>query len=727
LEVRKQYIALAVAGIYATGVAAQQTSTDQSQPAATSAPAAGQIEEIMVTAQRRSENLQSVPISVTAISSSRLEDANVTATNELPSLVPSLVLANSVGFLEPRIRGVGNSSAGAGIENSVAVYVDGVYYSSSPGSLLSLYNIQQIEVLKGPQGTLFGRNATGGLIQITTKDPSESFGGKADISYGNYNTVHGDLYVTGPITSNLAADLAVSVGHMGEGYGTNTNTGQDVYKTDRDISARSKLLWDLGATKIRVSFDYNDIVNNDPEPKEVPGTYSSFIPTLLSYRSPWDVQLNGDLSREIKTGGASIRADHDFGGLTVSSITAYRKTQVNNGFDADGTPAPAIFRSYIANDDQYSQEFQVSSTSSGKFQWVAGAYLYYLSSGYVPDHVFTDVHGAPLPAQRLTTDVDSITKSVAGYAQGTYEILPATHLTMGIRYTYEDHELAATLGTFGPGDAATITPLADQKIEFHTPTWRASLDHQFTDDLMGYLSYNRGFKSGGFNGQAPTQGAYKPEDLDAYEVGVKTTLFDRSLRLNTAAFLYNYRDIQVNTFVGATPIIYNGARARIYGLDGDFDWVVNQHVSFNGGITLLHDRFTSFPNAVVTVVLPNGHTSTVEGSATGNRLPFAPDAVFNLGVDLKQDVAGSMVDLSIQNQYNNGFFGQPDNYLRQDAYDMLGATLSVKPRGTRITVSAYANNLLNKAVADFLSSGTTGQTIAFDPPRTYGIRLATEF
>ena len=745
------YIAFAVAVIHTTGVVAQQVSTEPNQaaldaPNATgetspttnaasatnpeqtaSAPAAGQIEEIMVTAQRRSQNLQNVPIAITAISASRLENANVNVTSDLPSLVPSLTLADSVGFLEPRIRGVGNSSAGAGIENSVAIYVDGVYYSSSPGSLLSLYNIQQVEVLKGPQGTLFGRNATGGLIQIITKDPSETLGGKADISYGNYNTVRGDLYVTGPITANLAADLAVSIGHQGEGYGNNSTTGQDVYQTDRDISVRSKWLWDLDATKIRVSFDYNDIVNNDPEPKEIAGTYSSFIPNLLSYPSPWDVQLNGNLSREIKTGGTSIRVDHDFGGLTLSSITAYRRTQVNNGFDADGTPAPAIFRSYIANDDQYSQEFQFSSPSSGRFQWVAGAYLYYLSSGYLPDHVFTDVHAGPLPSQTLTTDVDSITKAVAGYAQGTYEILPATNLTMGVRYTYEEHELSAALGTFGPGDASNVQILPNQSISSNTPTWRASLDHQFNSDVMGYVSYNRGFKSGGFNGQAPTQGSYQPEYLDAYETGVKTTLFDRSLRLNTSAFLYNYKDIQVNTFVGATPIIYNGARARLWGLDGDFDWVVSDLVSFNGGLTLLHDRFTSFPNAVVTIVLPNGHTTTTEGSATGNRLPFAPDAVFNLGVDFKQEVAGSMVDLSIQNQYSTGYFGQPDNFLKQDAYDLLGATFSVKPRGTKLTISAYASNLLNKAVADFLSSGTTGQTIAFDPPRTYGIRLATEF
>ena len=714
----------------ATGKTIKLPSTANSgsvSSAAVADSAPPQIEEIMVTAQRRSENLQSVPISVTAISANRLETAGVTMTDELPSLVPALTLANSVGFLEPRIRGVGNSSAGPGIENSVAVYVDGVYYSSSPGSLLSLYNIQQVEVLKGPQGTLFGRNATGGLIQIITKDPSDAFGGKADISYGNYNTVHGDLYVSGPIASGLSADLALSVGHQGQGYGNNLTTGQDVYRTDEDISARSKWLWDLGSTKIRVSFDYTNILNNDPEPKEIAGTYSTFIPNLLSYSSPWDVQLNGDLSRRVQTGGTSVRVDHDFGGLTLSSISAYRKTQVNNAFDADGTPAPAIFRTYISNDDQYSQEFQLASANSGRFTWVAGAYLYYLSSGYVPGHTFTDVHGAPLPSQVLATDVDSITKSVAGYAQGTYEILPDTHLTMGVRYTYEQHLLSGTVGTFGPGNAATIQNLPDASIDFHTPTWRASLDHQFTSDVMGYVSYNRGFKSGGFNGQAPTQGPYQPEYLDAFEGGVKTTLLDRSLRLNTSAFLYNYRDIQVNTFIGATPIVYNGARARLYGLDGDFDWVANEHVSFNGGLTLLHDRFTSFPNAVVTVVLPNGHTTTAEGSATGNRLPFAPDAVFNLGVDFKQEVAGSTVDVSIQNQYNTGFYGQPDNFLKQDAFDLLGATIGVKPRGTKLTISAYANNLLNKAVADFLSSGTTGQTIAFDAPRTYGIRLETEF
>jgi outer membrane receptor protein involved in Fe transport len=708
----------------ATDAAGPQSAPDTS---AASPSSPEQVEDIIVTAQRRSENLQRVPIAITALSSNRLTTAGVTTTAALPSIVPSLSLGNSVGFIQPRIRGVGNSSAGAGIENSVAIYVDGVYISSSPGSLLSLNNIERVEVLKGPQGTLFGRNATGGLIQIITKDPGQTFNGSADISYGNYDTIRGEDYIGGPISSNLAADLAVSIGHQGDGYGKNLTTGQDIYRTAHDVDMRSKLVWDLGPTKIHASFDYSDILNNDPQPKEIAGTFSSFYPTTLSYPSPWDARLNGNIFRHIKTGGVSLKVEHDFGGVTLSSISAYRRTEVQNAFDADGTPSPAIFRTYISRDNQYSQEFQLSSPSSGRFQWVAGAYLYYLTSGYVPGQVFTDVHGAPLPSQILTTDVDSTTTSFAGYAQATYEILPRTHLTAGFRYTYEKRELTGTLGTFGPGNAAVVTSLPHKEVTFDTPTWRISLDHEFNSNVMGYLSYNRGFKSGGYNGQAPTSPAYQPEYLDAYEGGLKTTLFDRTLRLNVSGFYYNYRDIQVNTFVGATPIIYNGARAEMYGLDGDFDWVVNDHVSFNGGVTLLHDRFTSFPNAVVTVVQPGGHTTTVEGSATGNRLPFAPDAVFNLGVDLKGEVSDTPVELSVQNQYNTGYYGQPDNYLKQGAYDLLSATLSVKPRGTPLTISAYGSNLLNKAVAVFLSSGTTGQTIAYGAPRTYGMRLAVKF
>lgn len=723
--------------------AASPAALAQSSPAAASvapqaqAPAAeaegdasAQVAEIVVTAQRRSENLQSVPISVTALTDAQLQSAGVFSTGSLPSLTPALTLADSVGFLEPKLRGVGNTSAGPGVENSVATYVDGVYIASSPATLLSLNDIDRVEVLKGPQGTLFGRNATGGLIQVVTKDPSQTFGGLADISYGNYDTTRTDLYLTGPITDKIAADLSVSAAHQGEGYMKDPLNGQELAKTGRDITVRSKwLITPSDRTTFRVSMDYEDLSSNDPTIVTIPGTFNAYTPPLNYV--PWkEGLLDGGADRTMESGGVSLKADQDLGGVMLTSITAYRRLQLKEAFDADETPAPAIFRRYTQDDEQFSQEIQLTSSHSpSPLQWVIGAYYFHLDSGYDPT---TDYHGAPLAPAAITTQVSSETESLAGYAQATYEILPKTNVTAGIRYTHESRTLDAATGTLSgvqtaPVPDALLIPLPHQSIDFNTPTWRLSIDHTFDNELMTYLSYNRGFKSGGYNTQSPTSPPYQPEYLDAYEGGFKSLLFDRKLRLNTSLFLYNYRDIQVNTLVGSTPIIYNGAAARIYGLDGDFEWVVGRDLSFNGGVTLLHDRFTDFPNAVVTIFRPNGSTTTGLGSATGNRLPFAPDAVINVGVDLKHDFSFGGIELSLQEQYNSGYYGSPDNFLKQADFDMLSGTLTYRPAGSSFYFSVFSTNMLNVHVAEFLNSATTGQTIAFGPPLLFGVRAGVKF
>jgi len=215
--------------------------------------------EIIVTAEKRAENLQTVPIAITAISGDALQASGVRSTVELGLVTPGLTVITAAGFILPHIRGVGTTAYGPGLENSVATYLDGVYFTSGLASLISLNNVSQVEVLKGPQGTLFGRNATGGLIQITTKDPQFTFAGQADIGYGNYQTSVGDLYLTGPVSSTLAADVAVRASTQQQGYGRNIFNGESVYKTDRDFAVRSKWKWiPSDSTTAVLSVDYEE-------------------------------------------------------------------------------------------------------------------------------------------------------------------------------------------------------------------------------------------------------------------------------------------------------------------------------------------------------------------------------------------------------------------------------------------------------------------------------------
>ena len=685
--------------------------------------------EIVVTAQRRSENLQKVPISVTAITAAKLAAANITSTADLPAITPALTLSQSQGSLEPRIRGIGNSSAGPSVENSVATYKDSQYISLAANSLLNLENIQQVEVLDGPQGTLFGRNATGGLVQVITKDPKSVFSGNADFSYGNYDTSRIGLYITGPVMNHVDADLAVYASHQGDGYGVDLANAKDTYKTDRDIAVRSKWLarFDEGTT-VRLAFDFSNTVSSDPGFSTVGGLQPALgrlPPQVLATLDAhvYDDDNNNPFIHRVEAGGVSARVDQVAGPVTLTDIVAYRRVEYDQSFDADGLPAQIVQQSFRLPEEEVTEEFQIAPTHAGKLQWVAGLFYFHDDSAYDP---LVTLVGAP-PAQSQSISLpDFTTRSVAGYGQATYEVLPDTHLTAGVRYTYERRTEGGLAEAVSPkGEATSVIPEASTHTG--TPTWRVALDHQFGPDLLGYVSYNRGFKSGGFNPTVVSQPPYKPERLDDYEIGEKSTLLDGRLRLNAAFFYYVYKDIQVNTFLNSLAVIYNGASAREYGLDASFDFQVTHDLLLTGGVVPLHDRFTDFPNAVIATRNANSTTSTHVGSATGNRLPFAPDATASLGIDYKRTVGPGRADLFINDLYNTGYYGQPDNFLHQGAFHQLNASLQYAPDRSPLTFKLYAKNILGSHIAEFLSVSTTGTAASFEAPTTYGFTVGARF
>ena len=729
--------ALSVVALCAAGSAYAQSVDTPAPPsgAASSetqdAEARQGIGDIVVVAQRRSENLQRVPIAISALPEERLEAANITSTAQLTNVTPAITLNATVGFLLPRIRGIGNSAAGPAVENSVATYVDGVYIASAPGTLLDLNNVARVEVLKGPQGTLFGRNATGGLIQVITKDPSSTFHGEANVGYGNYNTAVGDAYLTGPITTGLSADLSVSGRYQGDGWGKNLFTGTDVYRVHGSFSARSKWLLSVDeATKLRLSFDVMREVSSIPSPGLLGGTAAAAYvdaagkPIVINTK-PRDLFTNDDPLHKTLSWGASAKFDHDFGGVTLTDIAAYRQMRLDQAFDADGSPTPLYYQTYAQHDAQFSEEFQLASSSHGPFQWIIGAYYFDLTSDWNPLRTAIGPNasrGASVNRVFLTT------RSVSGYAQATYSITTDTRLTGGFRYTTETGTLEGNTTAVAASGAATTSALPTGSFDSNTPTWRVALDHDFAPAVMGYLSWNRGFKSGGFNGQAPTQAPYQPETLDAYEAGLKSTLFDRRLRVNIAAFLYNYRNVQVNTFQGAIGVIYNGAKARIYGIDADVDVAITDRLSLTGGAVALHDRFVDFPLAQIARPNGNGTVAIVPGPATGNRLPFASDFNGTLGFVYRARLTDNLAtDFAISNLYSTGFFTQPDNYLKQNSYVNTNASVNVKVADNRFNVKLWVSNLFDKNVLTIASASSSFQFASYAAPRTFGISLGTRF
>ena len=694
----------------------------QAQDAPEAADQGSVVGEVIVTAQKRNERLQDVPVAVSVASADQLEALNVSNVIDLRVAAPSLNSNPSNGqYLANSIRGVGSFGYGAGVESPVSLYIDGVYQAFPFVYSTQLNNIASVEVLKGPQGTLFGRNATGGLINIATRTPTDDFTGRFSASYGNYDTWEGAAYIAGGIAPNLAADIAIYAKAQGDGFGTNRFNGEDVYRTDYNYTLRSKVVWtpseDTTATLIGTYFDFEG----------TPGATHAWPGKIRSAAygggTEVDLKFDANVNRQLyKAGegaGISLKVEHDFGNVTFSSISAYQRSFFHLFQDLDWTANPIQGLLYEQRDDAYSQELQLSSKGDSRLQWVAGLF-YFDSRSKAP----TTIINGPTEALNLNFDDTVGAKSAAAYAQGTYEIAPETHLTLGGRYTTEkrtEKDPVNDLRAFGL--PLLIGP--DQKSTVHRFNYRVSLDHRFSEALLGYASISTGFKSGGFNAVAPATPGYGPEKLTAYEVGFKSDLFDRRLRLNLAGYYYDYSGIQVQGLDITAIYVFNGSNAKIYGIDADFTAILGGGFSLTGGFNLLHNKFGDFPNCPTSQ--PQGGVRLVPGNCRGNQLPMAADFTGALALNYKTDLGQGVFDASVNLYYNSGFYTEADNVLRQGAYHMLGASAKwTAPNG--FSVGVFGRNLTDELVSGGGSSNSGGNTnIVYQDPRIYGVTLGYEF
>ncbi|HEY2684641.1 MAG TPA: TonB-dependent receptor [Steroidobacteraceae bacterium] len=685
------------------------------------------LSEIIVIAQKRTENLQDVPIAISAVSGKQLAATAADNITAIADMTPALQMNTNQGSLQPHIRGVGSNIPDA--ENSVAMYLDGVYVASPSAALLSLNNIQQVETLKGPQGTLFGRNATGGALLVETRDPTPSLSSNMDVSYGNFQTVMFNGYVADGLAPGLAADVAMHVSHQGEGYGRNLDTGSEIYQTNLDLAVRSKWLWTPGeADTVHLIFDYTRRYGSSASPDYIPrGTYPSVLeyPTVTSpVPRPYDINTFLDPSDSLDSGGISARIDHTMSWAKLVSISAYRQQSFDVQFDITLTPATSIrvplpFPPFaeivplptvnaLAKDKQISQEFQLVSPNDSKLRWltwVAG--LYYFHDKEEQVNSFSAV----------------ATDSYSGFGEAHVEFMPATHLTLGLRYTDEEKELSVSSGYTG-----ALTP--EPTSWFSQLTYRLGLDHKFDNGTLVYVSRNLGFKSGGYNSTQPSLPNYAPEILKAWEAGAKTELLDHRVRLNGAAFYYDYTGIQLTKLTTSNQVqYYNGPAAKSYGADLDLQAQVSQAFRIDLGASYIHARFTSDTPSVQYNVpnpaFPGGSTPSFS-SADGNQLPDTPEWTASVGFNYLIPTARG--DFTLDGQYlrNSGFYGEADNQLRQPAYDNLNAALHWHVNNGPFTVGLWCRNATNSLVYTAVAGNFLASLAQYVPPRTYGIQFSAQ-
>ncbi|MGN7932719.1 TonB-dependent receptor [Sphingopyxis sp. 22461] len=751
LKIRGSVIALAVVQCIPGGAALAQEGV---APVADEQVAVAS-DEIIVTAQRREQSLQSVPVTVQAFTNEMIQARGLEQIGDLATVTPGLNIAqSSSGALQPYLRGVGTGANAVGSEGSIAVYIDGVYFSRPNAGAFSLNNIERVEVLKGPQGTLFGRNSSGGVIQLITQDPVYEPVLRGNIGYGNYDTFTGAIYASVGLSDKIALDVAASGRSQRDGFGRNITTGRKTSYTD-NYNFKSKLMFEPSeTTKIVLSGLYSW--------SEVPGLGNQYPGTTQGYptRDPlttgrtlvpaygfYDQRGDVDALNRIKMYSLSGRIEQEFGFANFVSITAYQNTKEFYQGEGDYTEVSFSAPTLRAHIDQFTQEFQLSSLSSSPVEWIAGLFYYNNLSvydrgdftGYGDGGVFDfDTYGR----QR--------SKSYAAFGQATYPITSKLGVTVGLRYTKEktdasgrgDFRLAASdplcqaVGGLANGDRCALFPQSDQAgKKVSKLTWKGGLNFQATSDILLYGSVSRSFKSGQYDILFPTpnQTGTDPEVLTAYEIGAKTDLFDRRLRLNLAAFRYDIDNPQVQLIQSGAIILSNADSERIWGaeFDGNLRVATGLNLRFSG--TWLDAKYLRYDDApyappLFGPVFGAGASQLID--AAGNRPQLTSKFSYGIGADYTVDTSAGELQATVDYSHRSSFFWDQANgpELTQRGYGLLDARLRFAPT-PRYSLSVWGKNLTNEHYAAFATSlsGPTGFPYIAGSPRTYGVSLNFEF
>jgi iron complex outermembrane recepter protein len=713
--------------------------SDMAPPDTAASGASTALQEVTVTAERVRENLQRVPIPVNTLTGAQALARGATSIQSLTNTVPNLSFVEGSNATNLYLRGVGDDSSSVNNEPSVSVYVDGVY-NAQPESLTSFQfnNIQRIEVLEGPQGTLFGRNSTAGVIQIITPDPSRELSGKLEAGYGNYDTYNADGYVTGGITDKLSADLAVLGTKQIDGVGRDWYTTAGVNGpssptfTMRAAAVRSKWLYNLSsATQIRFVADYadEDSLNFPPltllpqsaglGPTTTPAAKYQFSP----YPGPYNTfQGFPELGDNIQGGGA-LTVDHDIGSsMHFQSISSYRFAA--GDVWADGVLVPELTSNVVNHFDGHyvTQEFHLTNQNPGRITWLVGAY-YYGNQFFADDPRIQSTGPGVSGAYTITHGVQD-TASGSVFGQTTAGLTDKTKLTLGVRYT--DELLKAWNSAQNRAGTYTKGPLYLTQRD-DPLTWRAALDHQFNSDIMGYISWNRGFKTGGFNLNSAGTPPYYGEHLDAYDIGMKSEFLNERIRFNLDGFYYHYTDMQVTILQGGGVTLFtNAAASRIYGLDENLDFVLTEHLVVSTGIGLLNARYLSWPNAPG--YNPAG-TEFIIPNAAGATLPYAPASSGFVSVnyhDMVTPVGTFHGTMTLS--YKDRQFLTPDMGMSEPAYYMLDASVEWRALSDKsFAVRLWGRNLTNALWAMWGTEGTQGWALGYGMPRTYWITVEKDF
>lgn len=695
---------LASTSAYAQASPIDQAPASQATPDATAPQNDG---DIIVTAQRREERLKDVPITITAITASQISQSGIGGSRELAALTPGVTIQTTGAAAQATVRGIGNTVVGGNSESPVALYIDGVYVSSQYAAVFDLANLESIQVLKGPQGTLFGRNATGGALLVTTTRPTDEFTGSLTASYARFDDRRVSSYISGPIVGALRFDLAASY-HEDDGYTRDIlrNTRLSKY---RESSVRGKLEFAPDEnTSILLIGDFSRIMDNTPiSIGPIPGTKPSTVGAFVPPR-PYQLALTFDPYGTTKTGGVSLEIKHDFGNFTVKSISAYRHSNVFSITDQDRVVAAVSRIDQKIVQDTYSQEVTVASSSSGPFQWIVGAFYF---GDTTPTYTLSN--------RALVVDARLRTDAYAGFGEATYAVTDRLKLTAGVRYSYEEKGALTRRAT-----GATLVAFRSTTADSWTP--RFSAVYALNDASNLYATFSKGFKSGLYAATVYDGAAVEPETINAYEVGYK--LAKGPLNFNLSSFYYDYSNLQVTT---RTPTglqtLLNAANAKIYGVDADFSARLAEGLRLRLAGAYTHSEYKNFVTAPVYTPAAAGGNVLTTGDVSGNPLVRTPRFTASTSLRYDTQVGAGKLDASVDYYYNSGFSWTFDNNYRQKAYSLVNAQIGFSPDANHLRFAVFGKNLTNKVYPMGVSVSGLATGAAYAKPRTYGVQASYKF
>lgn len=747
------------------------------------ASSATTLEEVVVTAQKRAESVQDIPVAVSALDESALQQSGFDGVEDLSFLVPSLQFGNygPVTFLN--IRGIGSADVFAGSDPGVAMHIDGVYIGRPVGALFNAFDTERVEVLRGPQGTLYGRNATGGSINLITKKPADELGGRLEATLGEYSLRRLRGAINIPVSDSVRGRL-VAFNEDRDGFTANTVVGGTEGNDLDNYGMRGHLDIDLSDNaSLLLSAAYVDIggVGAQPEQRDpnstgllnppinflvgagiVPPLAPGIPADLAFYTNPDGSAPINDLRPFIEGKDAaestenqftllSATLDWQFENFSIKSITGYAETEYLSVQDTDSTPAANVLHIPEEQSEQFSQEIQIISNGEGPLRWIGG--LYYFKEDAVR---FSAVEGPRADAIRdlfLTNNfslgggpgfneeyafrvggtVD--TKSYAVFAQGAYDVSDQLAVTLGLRYTDDEKQGLNQNIQFGP---LILTPSSTDSQEV---TGKLAIDYQVNDDVLLYGSFSRGYKSGGISQVSldPVTATFNPEFVDTIEIGYKSQLWD-VLQLNAAIYTSDYTDLQTNAFGANGPQGGNAGAASIEGFELEWKWLINDVWAFDGSFAYTDG---SYDELLSLDPLDQFQTGGVL-DYSGNSLPRTPEITYNLGLKGSWELndGGSVsarLDGSFTDEIFYEFTNRPES--RTDDYYNMNFRLMWVSASEKYNAEFYATNLTDEIQEGNLLLGfgvnvsnqpngfqEPGQEyISYNAPRQFGVSLGYNF